>query len=56
VDSSGVTSEARIRIESLFELVEKGRSEPAELKADWTAGTFFENIKTRFFSIFKKKH
>lgn len=56
VDTSGVTSDARIRIESLFELVEKGEMEPADLKAELDRWNVFEQYQDRFFSIFKKKH
>jgi hypothetical protein len=56
VDASGVTSDARIRIESLFKLVEKGEMEPADLKAELDRWNVFEQYQDRFFSIFKKKH
>ena len=55
VDGSGVTSDARIRIESLFGLVEKGEMEPADLKAELDRWNVFEQYQDRFFSIFHKK-
>lgn len=56
IDSSGVPADARIRIESLFELVEKGDLEPADLKTELDRWNIFEEYQDRFFSIFKKKH
>jgi hypothetical protein len=55
VDASGVTSDARIRIEGLFNLVEKGDMEPADLKAELDRWNVFEQYQDRFFSIFHKK-
>ena len=55
VDGSGVTSDARIRIEGLFGLVEKGEMEPADLKAELDRWNIFEQYQDRFFSIFHKK-
>ena len=55
VDANGVTADARIRIERLFELVEKGEMEPADLKAELDRWNVFEQYQDRFFSIFHKK-
>ena len=55
VDGSGVTSDARIRIEGLFGLVENGEMEPADLKAELDRWNIFEQYQDRFFSIFHKK-
>jgi hypothetical protein len=56
IDSRGVTSDARIRIEGLFELVSKGEMEPADLKVELDRWNVFEEYQDRFFSIFHKKH
>jgi hypothetical protein len=56
VDSRGVTSDARIRIEGLFHLVEKGEMEPSDLKVELDRWNVFEDYQDRFFSIFHKKH
>jgi hypothetical protein len=56
VDSSGVPAEARLRIETLFELVEKGELEPSELKAELDRWNVFDEYQDRFLSIFKRKH
>jgi hypothetical protein len=56
VDSSGLPADARIRIEGLFELVEKGELEPSDLKAELDRWNVFEEYQDRFFSMFKRKH
>ena len=55
VDSSGVPSEARIRIEELFRLVSIGEYEPRELKNELDRWNIFEEYEDRFLSLFKKK-
>jgi hypothetical protein len=55
VDTSGVTADARIRIENLFELVKKGEMEPADLKSELDRWNVFEEYQDRFFSIFSNK-
>lgn len=55
VDAMGVTADARIRIEHLFALVEKGEMEPADLKTELDRWNVFEQYQDRFFSIFHKK-
>jgi hypothetical protein len=54
VDSSGVPADARLRIEALFKIVEKGELEPSELKAELDRWNVFEEYQDRFFSIFKR--
>jgi hypothetical protein len=56
VDPSGVPSDARIRIESLFNLVIKGDLEPSELKNELDRWNVFQEYQDRFLNIFKKKH
>jgi hypothetical protein len=53
MDASGLPSDARIRIEGLFELVEKGEMEPSDLKTELDRWGVFEEYQDRFFSIFK---
>jgi hypothetical protein len=55
IDSSGLPSDARIRIEGLFKLVEKGEMEPADLKTELDHWNVFEEYQDRFFSVFKRK-
>lgn len=56
VDSSGVPADARHHIEALFELVDKGELEPAELKTELDRWNVFDEYQDRFFSIFNRKH
>lgn len=56
VDASGLPADARIRIESLFKLVEKGDMEPADLKSELDRWGVFEEYQDRFFALFKRKH
>lgn len=55
MDARGLPADARIRIESLFELVEKGEMEPSDLKAELDRWNVFEEYQDRFFNIFKRK-
>lgn len=54
IDPSGLPVEARIRIEGLFNLVEKGELEPADLKTELDRWNVFAEYEDRFFSLFKK--
>jgi len=56
IDSSGLPADARIRIEHLFELVEKGDLEPSELKSELDRWNVFEEYQDRFFAIFRRTH
>ncbi len=56
VDSSGLPADARLRIDSLFKLVEKGELEPSELKAELDRWNVFNEYQDRFLAIFKRKH
>jgi hypothetical protein len=55
MDSSGLPSEARIRIEALFDMVSNGEMEPAGLKNELERWNVFGEYQDRFFDIFKKK-
>ncbi|MFC1990853.1 hypothetical protein ACFLU9_01720 [Chloroflexota bacterium] len=55
VDSSGVTTDARHRIEELFRLALIGECEPRELKNELDRWNIFEEYEDRFFNLFKKK-
>jgi hypothetical protein len=55
VDASGLPVDARVRIEGLFHLVEKGDMEPAQLKTELDRWGVFEEYQDRFFALFKKK-
>ena len=54
-DASGMPADARIRINRLFQLVEKGELEPAELKTELDRWDIFEEYQDRFFGLFKRK-
>jgi hypothetical protein len=56
MDPSGVPAEARTRIEAMFDQVQKGDLEPADLKLELDRWNVFEEYQDRFFNIFKKKH
>jgi len=55
VDSRGLPADARLRIEALFKMVEKGELEPSELKAELDRWNVFDEYQDRFLSIFKRK-
>jgi hypothetical protein len=55
MDASGLPADARQLIEHLFELVEKGEMEPADLKTELDHWNVFEEYQDRFFAIFKRK-
>jgi len=56
MDASGLPADARMRIEGLFRLVEKGDMEPADLKTELDRWNIFEEYQDRFFALFKRKH
>ncbi len=56
IDSSGVPTDARVRIEALFKMVEKGELEPSDLKTELDRWNVFNEYQDRFFAIFKRKH
>ncbi|HSW56879.1 MAG TPA: hypothetical protein VLH15_00590 [Dehalococcoidales bacterium] len=53
MDASGMPADARVRIEGLFELVQKGELEPAVLKTELDRWGVFEEYQDRFFRLFK---
>jgi len=52
VDASGVSADARITIEHLFELVRKGDLDPAALKMELDRWDVFDEYQDRFFRLF----
>jgi hypothetical protein len=54
-DSSGIPVMARIEIENLFKLFEKGEVEPSMLKKELDRWGLFEAYQDRFLSFFKKR-
>jgi len=55
IDSSGVTTDARLRIEELFRQVAMGLREPHELKSELDRWNVFDEYEDRFLTMFKKK-
>src|ERR1035437_5331913 len=55
MDASGLPGDARMRIEGLFNLVEKGEMEPSDLKTELDHWNIFEEYQDRFFALFKRK-
>jgi len=56
MDSRGIPADARIKIEKMFHLVEKGEIEPIILKAELDRWNAFDDYQDRFLSIFKRGH
>jgi hypothetical protein len=54
VDTKGVPSEVRYRIDELFRQVIKGEREPRELKEELDRWGLFEEYEDRFLSLFRK--
>jgi hypothetical protein len=55
IDSRGIPVDARVRIEELFRLAQKGEIEPRELKDELDRWGLFEEYEDRFFAIFGKR-
>jgi len=55
IDSSGVSTDARLRIEELFRQVSRGEIDPSELKAELDRWNVFEEYEDRFLAIFRKR-
>ena len=55
IDSSGVPTDARVRIEELFRKVDSGDADPNELKAELEHWDLFEEYEDRFFALFRKR-
>jgi len=55
MDASGVPAEARINIERLFKLVEKGELEPSDLKTELDRWGIFGEYQDRFFAMFRRR-
>jgi hypothetical protein len=54
IDSRGIPIDARVRIEELFRMAQKGEIEPRELKDELDRWGLFAEYEDRFFTIFKK--
>jgi len=54
MDAAGLPADARLRIERLFELVQKGEMEPSDLKRELDRWGVFEEYQDRFFRLFQK--
>ncbi len=52
IDARGIPAEARLRIEELFAMVNKGELEPGKLKDELERWGLFEEYQDRFFNIF----
>jgi hypothetical protein len=55
MDARGVPADARLRIERMFQQVEKGELEPADLKTELDHWNIFDEYQDRFLAIFKRK-
>ena len=55
IDSRGVPTDARVRIEELFRRVSQGEVEPRELKDELNRWNLFDEYEDRFFAIFGKQ-
>jgi len=55
VDSSGIPSDARLRIEDLFQQVAQGRRDPQELEKELVRWDLFEEYQDRFFAMLRKR-
>ena len=54
IDSSGIPTDARVRIEELFRQAASGEREPRDLKEELDRWDLFEEYEDRFFNLFKK--
>jgi hypothetical protein len=54
IDSTGIPIDARVRIEELFKMAQKGEIEPRDLKDELDRWGLFEDYEDRFFAIFGK--
>jgi hypothetical protein len=55
VDRSGVTGDARNRIEQMFDLVKSGEMDPSDLKSELDRWDVFEEYQDRFLALFTGK-
>jgi len=55
IDTEGIPTDARMKIDELFTKVSSGEGEPHELKAELDRWDLFEEYEDRFLDIFKKK-
>lgn len=55
IDASGIPADVRIRIEALFRRVDRGESNPGELKEELDRWGVFAQYEDRFLGIFRKR-
>ena len=55
MDTAGIPTDARVRINELFEKVAKGEREPGELKDELDRWGLFKEYEDRFLNMFEKK-
>ncbi len=55
IDASGIPADVRIRIEELFQRVERGEANPGELKDELDRWGIFARYEDRFLGIFRKR-
>ncbi len=55
VDRAGIPSEARYRIEELFDKVAHGEADPSELKTELDSWGLFPEYEDRFFALFRRR-
>jgi hypothetical protein len=55
IDSSGIPTDARVKIEELFRMAYAGECEPRELKDELDRWGLFEDYEDRFLALFKKR-
>jgi hypothetical protein len=56
IDSRGIPTDARVRIEEFFQRALKGEIEPRELKEELDRWGVFDEYEDRFFAIFRGGH
>ena len=54
IDTKGIPTDARLRIEELFRKVARGETDPGELKAELDRWNLFDEYEDRFLGIFRK--
>lgn len=54
MDQAGIPRDARYRLEELFHQVERGESDPSELKVELDRWGLFREYEDRFLSLFRK--
>ncbi len=55
IDAAGIPTDARVRIDELFDKVATGECEPRELRDELERWGLFEEYQDKFFHLFQKK-